>query len=210
MSVEFYRESPGKFDSGTLSRETLGRWTGRKLGQPNTFLTFNTNIENNLRSERGKAGHQATTTTTTTNDNNNNDNDNNNNNTEHYSTNTNTNTNKDDHTTTSNNDSNNNINNDNNPSDLQPPFGARRSRTPNKINYNEQLATDNTYTPLRGEDPSVTHGRHMSFFLQSQATEGAPWRDGLMSLFEQRKHNRQQQIGNTPHLPTNVVPTKIA
>ena len=29
MSVEFYRESPGKFDSRTLSRETLIRWTGR-------------------------------------------------------------------------------------------------------------------------------------------------------------------------------------
>ena len=29
MSVEFYRESTGKFDSRTLSRETLSRWTGR-------------------------------------------------------------------------------------------------------------------------------------------------------------------------------------
>ena len=29
MSVEFYRESPGKFDSRTLSRKTLNRWTGR-------------------------------------------------------------------------------------------------------------------------------------------------------------------------------------
>ena len=29
MSVEFYRESPGKFDSRTLSRITLNRWTGR-------------------------------------------------------------------------------------------------------------------------------------------------------------------------------------
>ena len=29
MSVEFYRESPGKFASRTLSRETLSRWTGR-------------------------------------------------------------------------------------------------------------------------------------------------------------------------------------
>ena len=27
--VEIYRESPGKFDSRTLSRETLSRWTGR-------------------------------------------------------------------------------------------------------------------------------------------------------------------------------------
>ena len=30
MSVEFYRESPGKFDSWTLNRKTLNRWTGRK------------------------------------------------------------------------------------------------------------------------------------------------------------------------------------
>ena len=29
MSVEFYRGSPRKFDSRTLSRETLSRWTGR-------------------------------------------------------------------------------------------------------------------------------------------------------------------------------------
>ena len=32
MSVEFYRESPGKFDSRTLSRKTLNRWTGRMKG----------------------------------------------------------------------------------------------------------------------------------------------------------------------------------
>ena len=29
MSVEFDRRSPGKFDSRTLNRKTLGRWTGR-------------------------------------------------------------------------------------------------------------------------------------------------------------------------------------
>ena len=29
MSVEFYRESLGTFDSRTRSRETLSRWTGR-------------------------------------------------------------------------------------------------------------------------------------------------------------------------------------
>ena len=29
MSVESYRESPGKFDSRTLNRTTLNRWTGR-------------------------------------------------------------------------------------------------------------------------------------------------------------------------------------
>ena len=31
MSVESYRGSPGKFDSMTLSRTTLNRWTGRSL-----------------------------------------------------------------------------------------------------------------------------------------------------------------------------------
>ena len=31
MSVEFYRESPGKFDSRTLNRKTLNRWTGRTV-----------------------------------------------------------------------------------------------------------------------------------------------------------------------------------
>ena len=29
MSVEFFRGSPGKFDSRTLIRKTLSRWTGR-------------------------------------------------------------------------------------------------------------------------------------------------------------------------------------
>ena len=29
MSVEFDRESPGDFNSRTLSREALSRWTGR-------------------------------------------------------------------------------------------------------------------------------------------------------------------------------------
>ena len=29
MSVEFDRGSPGKFDSRTLNRKTLNRWTGR-------------------------------------------------------------------------------------------------------------------------------------------------------------------------------------
>ena len=32
MSVSLYRGSPGKFDSRTLSRETLSRWTGRRTG----------------------------------------------------------------------------------------------------------------------------------------------------------------------------------
>ena len=38
MSVELFRASPGKFDSRTLSRETLSRWTGRTI-------ISNTNIE---------------------------------------------------------------------------------------------------------------------------------------------------------------------
>ena len=29
MSIEFDRGSPGKFDSRTLNRKTLHRWTGR-------------------------------------------------------------------------------------------------------------------------------------------------------------------------------------
>ena len=29
MSAEFYRETPGKFDSRTLNRKTLSRWTVR-------------------------------------------------------------------------------------------------------------------------------------------------------------------------------------
>ena len=33
MSIYVYRESPGKFDSRTLSRETLSRWIGRKRGE---------------------------------------------------------------------------------------------------------------------------------------------------------------------------------
>ena len=34
MSVELDRESPGKFDSRTLSRKTLNRWTGRNQWIP--------------------------------------------------------------------------------------------------------------------------------------------------------------------------------
>ena len=34
MSVGFYRESPGKFDSRTLNRTTLSMWTGRDSGGP--------------------------------------------------------------------------------------------------------------------------------------------------------------------------------
>ena len=36
MSFECYRESPGKFDSRTLNRKTLNRWTGRN-GRLTTF-----------------------------------------------------------------------------------------------------------------------------------------------------------------------------
>ena len=44
MSVEFDRESPGKFDSRTLNRETLSRWTGRNTGDTNN----NINSRNNM------------------------------------------------------------------------------------------------------------------------------------------------------------------
>ena len=37
MSVEFDRGSPVKFDSRTLSRETLNRWTGRTPHSPAAF-----------------------------------------------------------------------------------------------------------------------------------------------------------------------------
>ena len=37
MSVEFYRESPGKFDSRTLNRTTLSRWTGRNARAGEAF-----------------------------------------------------------------------------------------------------------------------------------------------------------------------------
>ena len=41
MSVEFDREPPGKFDSRTLSRETLSRWTGRSTANlPTRILDF--------------------------------------------------------------------------------------------------------------------------------------------------------------------------
>ena len=40
MSVEVYRESPGKFDSRTLDRKTLNRWTGR-----NTFSLYDAVID---------------------------------------------------------------------------------------------------------------------------------------------------------------------
>ena len=41
MSVDFCRESPGKFDSKTLNRKTLNRWTGRETGFMDVgFSTF--------------------------------------------------------------------------------------------------------------------------------------------------------------------------
>ena len=39
MSVEFYRESPEKFDSRTLNRKTLTRWTGRTIVSHSHSLT---------------------------------------------------------------------------------------------------------------------------------------------------------------------------
>ena len=38
MSVEFYRGSPGKFDSRTLSREIISRWTGRSVSTPSSYV----------------------------------------------------------------------------------------------------------------------------------------------------------------------------
>ena len=40
MSVEFYRESPGKFDSRAVNKKALNRWTGRNANQ------FDNNISN--------------------------------------------------------------------------------------------------------------------------------------------------------------------
>ena len=44
MSVELYMESPGKFDSRTLSRETLSRWTGGTIGSLIITVTITTII----------------------------------------------------------------------------------------------------------------------------------------------------------------------
>ena len=39
MSVEFYMESPGKFDSRTLNGKTLNRWTGcMSVAGPNLWI----------------------------------------------------------------------------------------------------------------------------------------------------------------------------
>ena len=42
MSVEIYRGSPGKFDSRTLRRKTLNRWTGRN--GVTAFVVFLTEV----------------------------------------------------------------------------------------------------------------------------------------------------------------------
>ena len=39
MPIEFDRGSPGKFDSRTLSRKTLSRWTGRKCATVGLAVT---------------------------------------------------------------------------------------------------------------------------------------------------------------------------
>ena len=41
MSVEFHRESPRKFDSRTLNRQTLNRWTGRTACDVSVWLPGN-------------------------------------------------------------------------------------------------------------------------------------------------------------------------
>ena len=40
MSVEFHRESPGKFDPRTPNRKTLNRWTGRIDSPPRATLAL--------------------------------------------------------------------------------------------------------------------------------------------------------------------------
>ena len=53
MSVDLYRESPGKFDSRTLSRKTLSRWTGRNdSGNSHTNATSNDNNNDNIHSKQ--------------------------------------------------------------------------------------------------------------------------------------------------------------
>ena len=46
MSVELYRGSPGKFDSRTLSRKTLNRWTGRNNKDRCSSANSGTNSSN--------------------------------------------------------------------------------------------------------------------------------------------------------------------
>ena len=50
MSVEFYRGSPGKFDSRTLNRKTLNRWTGRNNYDNNS--NSNSSSNSNSKVER--------------------------------------------------------------------------------------------------------------------------------------------------------------
>ena len=74
MSVEFYRGSPGKFDSRTLSRETLSRWTGRRaISMVNTTNSNNNNDNDDNDSSNDRSRNS--------NDSNNNDNNNSNDNT---------------------------------------------------------------------------------------------------------------------------------
>ena len=47
MSVEFCRGSPGKFDSRTLSRKTLSRWTGRNNTDNGKSNVINNNNNSN-------------------------------------------------------------------------------------------------------------------------------------------------------------------
>ena len=90
MSVEFYRESPGKFDSRTLNRKTLNMWTGRMPLLCNLYATWSESVRLSYNSSNSKHDtnndntihHTNTTTittTTTTNNNNNIKHDDNNN-----------------------------------------------------------------------------------------------------------------------------------
>ena len=59
MSVEFYRGSPGKFDSRTLNRKTLNRWTGRNAitAKLQTAETDGTTILTTIRIYNLKSEH---------------------------------------------------------------------------------------------------------------------------------------------------------
>ena len=52
MSVEFDRVSPGKFDSRTLNRKTLDRWTGRTQEMTNNENSFENATDNPLDNSR--------------------------------------------------------------------------------------------------------------------------------------------------------------
>ena len=73
MSVEFYRGSPGKFDSRTLNGKTLTRWTGRisvsisiHIHTSVSIDTTAVDIDIDMNIHINISIHTTTTTTTTT------------------------------------------------------------------------------------------------------------------------------------------------